>query len=291
MSQAYFVLKIHSVPVDDIDLLTGELFEQGSSGVQEDLPFKQEGEFYDVTELPRTDSLVISYFSEAPNESLLKWIKNRFPDSKTEVSEEAPKDWLAEWKKGFVSFELVAGIYVVPSWLPTPDGAKAALKIDPGMAFGTGTHETTQLASKLISEIPNLKGKSVLDVGTGTGILALLSEKLGAKHIVGTEIDPEARRTARENIELNESQVEIPEHQIESINESFDLVIANIIDGVLVALQDDLKRCTNPRGYMLLTGILDEREANFRERFAFEGLELIRRSQKNEWVGFLLRKG
>lgn len=290
MSQNYFVLKIHDVPVDQLDILTGELFEHGSTGVQEDLPFKQEGEFYDVTELERTHSLVVSYFSEAPSADLMSWITAKLPGSKTTLTEEAPKDWLAEWKKGYASFELVSGIYVVPSWLPIPDAAKAALKIDPGMAFGTGTHETTQLASGLIADIPNFKGKTVLDVGTGTGILALLSEKLGASRSVGTEIDPEARRTARENIELNTSQVEILEYQIEEVGDDFDLVIANIIDGVLVALQADLKRCVKPNGYLLLTGILDERELNFRERFDFSGFEVIRRAQKNEWVGFLAKR-
>lgn len=289
MSKKFFILSLRDVPVESTDRISGELFEFGATGIQEDIPFVQSGEFYEVTEVERDETSLLAYFDAQPAEDLIYWLKEKFPDIDFHIQEQESKDWLAEWKKGYVSFELVGGIFVVPSWCEVPVQAKQSIKIDPGMAFGTGTHETTQLAAKLISLVPKLSGQSVLDVGTGTGILGFLTELLGAKRILGLEIDIEARRTARENAALNDSQMEISDSQIELIDEQFDFVIANIIDGVLVKLQSDLKRCLKPGGHLLLTGILDERDANFRERFSFDGFELIQRSQNNEWIGYLLK--
>jgi len=290
MSAPYFVLKIFDVPVELIDRLTGELFEFGATGVQEDLPFKQEGEFYEVTELPRTHALVVAYFSESPTPEALGLIQSLGPGLRFELLREEPKDWLAEWKKGYLPFELVNGVFVVPSWLTAPKEARISLKIDPGMAFGTGTHETTQLAAGLIAQIPAPGRVSVLDVGTGTGILGFLAEVLGSQKIVGLEIDPEARRTARENAQSNHSKMTVPEHQIEQHFETYNLVIANIIDGVLVQLQNHLKRCLAPSGFLILTGILEDRDPGFRERFDFAGFKLIERQQKSEWIGYLLQR-
>lgn len=289
MSQ-YHTLTLSFVRPDQVDLLTGVLFEHGASGVQEDLDFEQIGEFYEVKEIPRDHTKLIVYFEKPPESELIKYLEENYPEIQMARDSQENRDWMEEWKKGYESFELVQGIYVVPSWLETPKQAKASIKIDPGMAFGTGTHETTQLASKLLVKIEDPKDKSVMDVGTGTGILAFLAEHLGFKEMVGLEIDDEARRTARENVALNKSKLVIDDSLAEKYRGEFDVVIANIIDGVLSKLQDHLKRMTKPGGYLLLTGILDERDAGFRGKFSFEGFELIERAELGEWVGYLLRK-
>jgi ribosomal protein L11 methyltransferase len=212
---------------------------------------------------------------------------------RTTIYEEENKDWLEEWKKGFKPFKLVGDFWVVPSWLQPPPECKHAIYIDPGMAFGTGTHATTQmmaffihkLAEKNKNEIGNW---AMLDVGTGTAILAMLAQMSGMGHVVGIEIDPEARRVARENIKLNKlPQIEIPESLIEDVRVQYDVVVANIIDGVLINIKKDLMRVLRPGGHMLLTGILEERDNHFFEKFLEgSGLTVIRRLEKDEWVGY-----
>src|SRR5690606_7022875 len=135
-----------------------------------------------------------------------------------------------------------------------PSEAKRVLRIDPGMAFGTGTHETTQLAAQILSDLAAKQPLvSVLDVGTGTGILALLAELLGAEVVQATEIDSEARRVARENLVRNASRsVVVLEDQLESLSNTFQVVMANIIDGVLLELGADLCRRVKPGGHLIL---------------------------------------
>ncbi len=273
------------------EIVSAEMFDLGAAGVQEDLPFQQEGEFYEPTQLKRDTVTLIIYFEAAIPAAALRYLQEHHPEARAQADSHDVKDWLAEWKKGFEAFELVNGIYVVPSWREVPAAARAAIKIDPGMAFGTGTHETTRLAATLLPPAPHADA-GFFDVGTGTGILAFLAEHLGYKNILGIEIDDDARRTARENVALNTSRVRIEDLRCEQVTETFDVVVANIIDGVLIQLQESLRRAVNPGGHLLLTGILDERDAQFRERFSFEGFQLLRRETNGEWVGYLLqRKG
>lgn len=289
MQTHYYLLYLADINTELAEIISAEAFEHGAEGVEENMPFEQSGEFYEPKLLDVESTNLKIFFYSPPSAQFTSWLETKVPAQNIHLSEEANKDWMEEWKKGFEAFELVDGIYVVPSWKSVPDAAKAAIHIDPGMAFGTGTHETTQLASKLMLEVP-LKAKNVLDVGTGTGILAFLAEHRGATNIIGIEIEDEARRTARENVIINKSKVIIQDGLIDKVSGHFDLVIANIIDGVLVQIQKDLKDKTSSGGYLLLTGILDERDENFRQRFSFTGWQLLKRSTQKEWVGYLLKK-
>lgn len=281
-------------------------FDHGAQGVAEDLAFQQPEVIFDpkVIETDRFDLNV--YFATHPGEDFLLQIKSRFPDADVSVVTEANQDWMENWKKGFQPFLFVEPFWIVPSWCDAPAEAKRILFIDPGMAFGTGTHETTRLAARLIvgdwERLAATAGRAprVLDVGTGTGVLALVARKLGAERVVGLDIDPEARRVARENIALNASQesaaesIEIPETQLHempsSANGTFDLVIANIIDGVLVTLREDLFRLLRPGGTLVLSGILTEREGPFLEDFLAGRSERNRRRvTMGEWSAFLIR--
>jgi ribosomal protein L11 methyltransferase len=216
-----------------------------------------------------------------------------YPQIKWEVLEEAQKDWLEEWKKGFKPFQLVGPYWVVPSWEKAPLEAQVALHIDPGMAFGTGTHATTQLAAAFIhrffQKLQSQKSVSVLDVGTGTAILAILASLAGAENVLGIDVDPEACRVARENLLRNPeaNQVKISDQLIEELRESYHLVVANIIDGVLLKIKNDLLRVMKPNGHIIVTGILEERENQFLDEFLKDSdLKIERRLVKDEWVGY-----
>jgi ribosomal protein L11 methyltransferase len=297
----YFNLVISGLTPEQSEIVGATCFEHGAAGIAENLQFIQTNEAYDPELIPTDDVTIQVYFEASPSSDLLKEIERDFPEARYQIFKEENKDWLVEWKKGYKPFELAGGVWVVPSWLPVPAEARKAIMIEPGMAFGTGTHETTRLASQMIARhfVANGSavgraggapgGCTVIDVGCGTAILAFLAEILGASRCIGVEIDPEARRSARENIELNKSSVLVIEEQIDAVHEKFDWVIANIIDGVLVQIQEDLKRVLKPGGYLLMTGILQEREAGFQQRFKTDGLQLVDRVQLGEWIGLLYR--
>ena len=293
------------------DEATAILFEFGAEGVSEDLPFIQRDLRYDPELVASKDMILKAYFSNPPSEQVrlaleaaLRHLNSRVVMN---VTLEAHRDWLEEWKKGFVPFQFADPFWVVPKWCQPPKGLSGehTLWMDPGMAFGTGTHETTQLAAALTVEWMTKRmdarepSAKVLDVGTGTGILALITERLGADVAIGLDIDPEARRTARENLELNKAKKtfiddrDIAEVAKECVaKESFyNLTIANIIDGVLLVLAADLAATVGPRGTMILSGILTDREDEFHREFAAKtGLEEQRRMRRGEWCASIWYK-
>ena len=165
------------------------------------------------------------------------------------------------------------------------------------MAFGTGTHATTKMASYFIHKLAldnpeSISTWSMLDVGTGTAILAVLAEKMKYGYITGVEIDIEARRKARENCDLNQTKnIDVTDLQLDEIKDQYDVVVANIIDGVLIRLQKDLIRVLKPQGYLFLTGILQERDNHFFEKMIENNpLKVIKRIEKEEWVGYWVQK-
>lgn len=292
----YIRIRLIAVPANMEDVVTGHSFDCGATGVTEGLAFAQPDLTYDPDILKVRSHDLDVYFDERPGceffDKLLEWI----PNLKWNIQEEQHKDWLAEWKKGFVPFQLVGPYWIVPSWLEAPPEAEKPIMIDPGMAFGTGTHATTKMAAyfvhKLGQSLPKDELFSLIDVGTGTAILAMLAKKEGLEQVLGIEIDPEARRVARENIILNKMEdVEITDQLLEQVRDQFDFVVANIIDGVLIKLKDDLLRVLKPGGQMFLTGILTERDDEFFASF-IEGspLKVVRRIEKDEWVGYWLKE-
>lgn len=289
----YFRVRLSQVPAEFEDIITTHSFECGASGVSEALYFSQPDLTYDPRIVNVNTHEMDVFFPENPDNTFFEGLKNYSSLIQWTVNEEETKDWLAEWKKGFKPFKLVGDFWVVPSWLQPPPEAKHSVFIDPGMAFGTGTHATTQMMAFLIHKISEkhkteISKWSLLDVGTGTAILAMLAQMNGFGTVVGIEIDPEARRVARENIKLNHiEQIDVPETQLEEIRGPYDVVVANIIDGVLINLKKDLLRVLKPGGHILLTGILEERDNHFFEKFFAESnLTVVRRLEKDEWVGY-----
>jgi ribosomal protein L11 methyltransferase len=297
MSETYFRVRLSNVSTPKESEVTNFCFSHKALGLSEVLSFTQPDLTYDPSLISRHSLELDVFFEKKPTEEFFSGLKENFSEIRCATSEEESKDWLEEWKKGFVAFKLVGDVWVVPSWLEKPAEAQIEIKIDPGMAFGTGTHATTKMASyfvnKLAQENANaIKDWTVCDVGTGTAILAVLAEKLGYGLITGVEIDAEARRKARENCELNQTlNIEITNLQVDELREQYDVVVANIIDGVLIRLQKDLLRITKPKGQLFLTGILQERDNLFFEKFIETNpLKVIKRIQKDEWVGYWVQK-
>ena len=292
---SYFRVRLLQVPHQLEDLITGVCFDFGASGVTEALNYVQPDLTYDPDIIPQKSHDLDVYFTEKPPVDFLNRVNELGPQIRAQINEEAHKDWLEEWKKGFNPFKLVSDYWVVPSWHQSPTDKAHTILIDPGMAFGTGTHATTKMASyfvhKLCSQLESPEETSLIDVGTGTAILAMLAQHHGVGHIVGIEIDAEARRVARENIALNQmSEIQIPDELIEEVDETFDIVVANIIDGVLIQIKPHLLRLLNSGGHIFLTGILLEREDVFVEGFIEgSGLNVVRRIEQDEWVGYWLQ--
>lgn len=290
----YFKVRLSHVPRAQEEEVTHLCFKHQALGLSEVLSFSQPDLTYDPSLLPKSILELEVFFEQKPSDQFYQSIKDFNSMIQIFTLEEETKDWLEEWKKGFKPFKLVGSVWVVPSWLEKPAEATQEIKIDPGMAFGTGTHATTKMASyfiyKLAQQFPKeVSDWTLLDVGTGTAILAVLAEKCGYGLITGVEIDVEARRKARENCILNQtSNIEILDQQIDEIREKYNVVVANIIDGVLIKLKKDLLRALKPNGHLFLTGILQERDNLFFSKFIESSPELKveRRIQKDEWVGY-----
>lgn len=297
MPMSYFRIRLSQVPTLLEDDVTSHSFEHGASGVTEALVYTQPDLTYDPDLVPVKSHDLDVFFLEKPQEEFFNGLTEIDQDIKWGVFEEEDKDWLEEWKKGFKPFQLVGPFWIVPSWLQPPPECEQPIYIDPGMAFGTGTHATTKMASYFVHKLAEKYKKEIpdwtlLDVGTGTAILAMLAQKSGFGLVTGIEIDPEARRVAKENVKLNNlNQIEISNALLEEVRGEYDVVIANIIDGVLINIRKDLLRVLKPGGFLFLTGILTERDNLFFEKFIeASNLKVLRRLEKEEWVGYWVQK-
>jgi ribosomal protein L11 methyltransferase len=286
----YFVLKLTKVHDQADAWLSSQAFAFGALGISETLDFSQpEGEEDVFVSHAKSRALDV-YFEKRPALDFLRQLEARFPDVGVNLSAELKKDWMAEWKKGFEPFQLAGDYWVVPSWRLSPVDTEHSIRIDPGMAFGTGTHETTKLVAKgSRSILRDAKGQSFLDVGTGTGILAILAARMGFSRVAATEIEEEARRVAHENFARNSARVELNSRQVEDLTEKFDVVVANIIDGVLVRIQDALKSRVKPGGWLLVSGIILEREQTFLEGFKLPEGAIWQRHQLGDWLMYSVK--
>lgn len=282
----YTIIKLSNVSLSAEDWLSSFAFECGAAGMSEQLQFKPRPGTDEVESVITENKNVDVYFEEAPAPVFFEEIQSRYPEIQFAIEKKENEDWMEGWKKHFKAFELVDGYWVVPSWLKPPAEAREVLSIDPGMAFGTGTHETTSMMAQALFWVHSQKkGRSLLDVGTGTGILAILGSHLGYQKIMATDTDPEAQRVSKENFDLNKVQVQIGREQISDLQGAFDVVLANIIEGVLVLIREDLFQKVAPQGHLLLSGILKDNEEEFKKEFALpQDFEWVHRLEKGEWL-------
>ncbi len=211
------------------------------------------------------------------------------------------KDWINNWKDYFHQFS-VDDILIVPSWeeVKPKDAGKMILHIDPGTAFGTGMHETTQLCLRQLKNYVTAD-TDLLDVGTGSGILSIAALKMGARHALGTDLDPNAIQAVRENLSANEIQegamevllgnvIDDPDIQDQVGYEKYDIVTANILAEVLVDLTPEIVRHLKRGGIYITSGILDEKEQLVTDAIERAGMEVVDVTRQNEWVSVTARK-
>ncbi|HYD39716.1 MAG TPA: 50S ribosomal protein L11 methyltransferase [Anaeromyxobacter sp.] len=190
-----------------------------------------------------------------------------------QVAEVADQDWGESWKRGLEPLS-IGRVWVRPSWIETPAPAGAAeVILDPGMAFGTGTHPTTALCLAALSDLLGARpAATVLDVGTGSGLLAIAARKLGAREVRANDNDPVAVEVARENAARNGAAVTIGVEPLGEIPGRFDLVVANILANTLVELAPELAAHVAPGGVAIVSGILVPQEDEVRAAYAAAGL-------------------
>lgn len=222
-------------------------------------------------------------------------------DGTIDVTETEDLDWINNWKQYFHQF-YIDDLLVIPSWeeVKEEDKNRKILHIDPGTAFGTGMHETTQLCIRQIKKFLTPETE-LLDVGTGSGILAILALMYGAKHAVGTDLDPCAVDAVAQNMEANgipESAFQMmigniisdKEVQDKVGDECYDIVVANILADVLVPLTPVIVHQLKPGGVYITSGIINTKEAEVRAAVEAAGLEILEVTYQGEWVSVTARK-
>lgn len=216
-------------------------------------------------------------------------------DGTVTIEETEDIDWVNNWKQFFHQF-WIDDVLVIPSWeKPAETDREPALTfhIDPGTAFGTGAHETTQLCIREIRKYLS-KDTEILDVGTGSGILSILSLMLGAKSAVGTDLDPCAAPAIAENLEANGvdaerfevilgNLIDDPKVQDEVGYDRYDIVVANILPNVLIPLTPAAVRAVKPGGVFITSGILEGKEESVAEAMKKEGLQIVDITAQGEW--------
>ncbi|ADW16687.1 ribosomal L11 methyltransferase [Desulfobulbus propionicus DSM 2032] len=207
----------------------------------------------------------------------------------------ADEDWATSWQQYFKPFEIVSGLVIKPSWEAyQPAPGQQVIEMDPGMAFGTGQHASTRMALELIKgSMESIQPQEALDVGTGTGILAMAATRFGAKRVIAIDNDPDAVAVARENIEKNglAGRIEVSATPVTQIQGSFPLVCANIVHDVLVDMAPALAALTAAGGHLVLAGILrGGQEANILGVYGNLGCASLDRRYQDEWVALLLRR-
>ena len=198
------------------------------------------------------------------------------------------KDWLESWKAEFVPIRIGAFL-VRPTWSEAVAGDSVELVLDPGMAFGTGLHPTTQQCLEALSTLA-LEGKSALDVGTGSGILAIAAAKRGASPVVAVDTDSLAVGAARENAVRNGVAIPVGEGSAADVPGRFDVVIANIVSPVLQRIAPDLAARLSGGGTLLVAGISAPAERATREALESARLEVLDRTVRDDWVALALRR-
>ena len=298
------------------DIVSETLMELGSSGVQiedrADISMNQrpEGQWDIIdpmiAERMGEDVKVTGFFEGDQDESaMVRMVSERlgalkemdlgFDLGKLSVSsaKQADEDWSESWKQNYQAFRLGQHIVVKPSWLdaellPTDK----VIEIDPGLAFGTGTHETTGLCVALIEQYVK-PGDRVIDVGTGSGILAIAARHMGAEHVLATDIDPVAVRVADENISANGMSGSIRTmvgDLLECVDETCDVMIANIIADVIIMLAAPVRNHIADNGLFICSGIAKERKDDVVHALNEAGYHDLDIRQDGDWCAIASRK-
>ncbi len=198
-------------------------------------------------------------------------------------------DWNESWKKKFKPIDVGEKLTIIPPWGEAKPN-RINLTIDPGMAFGTGHHETTMRCLIMIERLSKKMSNKLgfLDIGTGTGILAIAASKLGYDYLVGVDIDPLAIDAAKRNIELNKlNNIEIKCVGLEDIKQSFDLISANLLANTLIELSSQIASHLNNTGFIILSGIIEGQEVDVIKEYERFNLQILEKITDSKWVTLL----
>lgn len=305
------------------DFMSSMLMELGIEGIEieDNIPLTKEDQadmFIDfLPELPPDEGIShVSFYIEddgSDQSDMLRKVKLGLEDLRDTVdvgsgvissSETEDLDWINNWKKYFSSFT-IGDILIKPTWeeVKPEDEDKFMIEIDPGISFGTGKHETTQLCIKqLIKYIECAKeAPTVLDVGCGSGILSIVALKLGAKEVVGTDLDADCMISTRDNMQVNHldeklgtfyvgNLIDDTELQKKVGTEKYDIVVANILADVIIPMAPVIPDRLKEGGYFITSGIIDFKENEVKEAIEAAGLKVIEINHQGEWVNITAQK-
>lgn len=246
----------------------------------------------------RGKSIIHIYISECDNAAeALEFLKERLTAEKIPFESGAvgvdDSDWNENWKKYFHTIEIGNKLAVVPSWekYDNPDN-RTVLSIDPGAAFGTGTHATTSLCLGILDGAVS-KGMKVLDIGCGSGILAIASVLLGADYSVGVDIDAQSVKTARENAQINglSDKTEFFVGDLaDKVSGKYNIVCANIVADVIIRLLPDVAQFMEEDGILIISGIIDIRKDDVLNQVEKNGFTVHTEAYRDNWCAFVLKK-
>ena len=309
-----------STTTQAVDLISSLFDEIGIEGIEieDNIPLtaaETKGMFIDILpELPPDEGVakVSFYLEDLSNlEQILEQIEEGLDELSDFVdvgertitmSETEDKDWINNWKQYFKPFT-VDDILIKPTWeeIPEEHKEKLLIQIDPGTAFGTGQHETTQLCIRQLRRYLTPESE-ILDVGTGSGILGITALKLGAKHVLGTDLDENAITAVGENLEahqISKAQFKVIQGNIiddqavqdEVGYECYDIVVANILADVIIMLQKEIPVHLKKGGIFITSGIINTKEQAVKEALACnEALEIVETTYQGEWVSITARR-
>lgn len=207
-----------------------------------------------------------------------------------ELEEKKTEDWSQKWKEKWDVTHVTDKIAVVPDWIDyKAKENEVIIKLEPGCAFGTGTHQTTQLCMKALEKYMN-KGDKVTDIGMGSGILSILAKKLGASYVYGCDTDDTVIEVAKENAKKNGVEATFELGTADKVNDKFDFVCANILHFVLAEIMPDLKNLMKTGAMMSLSGILDEKKQMVIDAYEKENLELVEEIHQDQWTSFVVKR-
>ncbi|MCY6371822.1 50S ribosomal protein L11 methyltransferase [Clostridium ganghwense] len=293
------------------EAVTGILYNTGVQGVSildsEDVQFKKKnpGQFdwFDETIINVKEGAIIKAYYKQDNkfDEYVKYIKesitnlDKFGLDKGEgivtVNKVNEEEWENNWKKYYKPTKVGGKTVVKPIWEEyKPNNNEIVIELDPGMAFGTGTHETTRLCVKALEEYIK-EDSTVFDIGTGSGILAITAAKLNAKKVVGVDLDPVAVESAKQNVGYNDvDNIEILYGDLmEVVEGKADIVVANILADVIKILAEDVKKFIVDGGYFISSGIILDRKEDVIEKLEECGFEIEKTNIDGEWCCIIAR--
>ncbi|WP_110932112.1 50S ribosomal protein L11 methyltransferase [Paenibacillus bouchesdurhonensis] len=306
-----------------VEMITNFLHEAGAGGVtieeyvDNNKPRDTSlGQWFEIppNDIPEGEARISGYFPDGTDiDSVIASVKERIAElagydidagrADIAVKDVSEDDWANNWKQYFKPLRVSERLTIKPTWeayVPESEEEKI-IELDPGMAFGTGTHPTTSLCLRTLEGVIQ-QGDEVIDVGTGSGILAIGASKLGASHVLALDLDPVAVSSALENTRLNglEDRITVVESDLLSVlkQESAELnvklpvrvVVANILAEIILLFVDDVYQALQPGGYYIASGIYKNKEQAVEEALLAAGFEITETAREEDWVAFVARK-